>query len=297
MLLVGRRAADPQLRDMTRVDPGFEPERRGGVPHHDAAARMPTGQQIRAFVDAAARAARKRCRRHRGRRHDVAAAQRAGLGAQLRRRGAPPPPDEREPRDRVASVTPTTSRRSARASCAAATFVDAGPRRRRRSRSSTRPARASGSRARTRRPPRPDRRDESARSWASCPTCCSAIPGQAAVMPQLFVPYRSRDAHGARRGAHGRRPAGARARRLRALVRRSTRACRSREFTPLAKLVSRSVARPRFYTSLLTLFAGVGARAGRHRHLRRDELLRRAARARDQHPHGARCTGIRWCGW
>ena len=49
---------------------------------------------------------------------------------------------------------------------------------------------------------------------------------------------------------------------------------------PLAELVTESVARPRFYMSLLVLFAAVVSGARRHRHLRRHELRRLTAGAR-----------------
>ena len=54
------------------------------------------------------------------------------------------------------------------------------------------------------------------------------------------------------------------------------------------ELQSGAIARPRFYTALLALFAVAALAAGRHRHLRRHELHRRRAHPGDRHPPRAR---------
>jgi hypothetical protein len=55
-------------------------------------------------------------------------------------------------------------------------------------------------------------------------------------------------------------------------------------------IVSTAVARQRFSTMLLGIFAALALNPRGGRNLRRDELLGRTTDARNRHPHGARRT-------
>jgi predicted permease len=81
-------------------------------------------------------------------------------------------------------------------------------------------------------------------------------PGQPAD-PQLFVPYDQRPARTIRIVVRSSGDPLALAAAIRAQIRSLDPDLAIGEFTPLEQLLSRSVARPRFYTSLLTLFAAV----------------------------------------
>jgi predicted permease len=81
-------------------------------------------------------------------------------------------------------------------------------------------------------------------------------PGQAAV-PQLFIPYAQRTTSSVRIVVRTAGDPLAQAPAIRAEVRALDPELPLTDFTPLEQLVSASVARPRFYTALLTLFAAV----------------------------------------
>ena len=81
-------------------------------------------------------------------------------------------------------------------------------------------------------------------------------PGRAA-MPQLFVPYGQRTSRSVRIVVRSASDPLALAPSIRATVQALDPNLPLAEFVPLDQLVSTSMARPRFYTSLLTLFAGV----------------------------------------
>ncbi len=81
-------------------------------------------------------------------------------------------------------------------------------------------------------------------------------PGEPAA-PQLFMPYAQRSTRTVRIVVRAAGDAIALAPTIRSEVRSLDPNLAITEFTPLEQLVARSVARPRFYTSLLALFAGV----------------------------------------
>jgi len=81
-------------------------------------------------------------------------------------------------------------------------------------------------------------------------------PGEPAV-PQLFAPYAQRPARTVRIVVRSSGDPLALAGSIRAQIRALDPDLAIGEFTPLEQLVTRSVARPRFYTSLLALFAAV----------------------------------------
>ena len=82
-------------------------------------------------------------------------------------------------------------------------------------------------------------------------------PGQPAT-PQMFLPYAQRTSRSVRIDrARARRRAGAGAGAIRDQIRALDPNLPMADVMPLDEMVSRSIARPRFYTSLLTLFAGV----------------------------------------
>ena len=81
-------------------------------------------------------------------------------------------------------------------------------------------------------------------------------PGQPAI-PQLFLPYAQRTARAVRIVVRGEGNPLARAGAIREQIRSLDPNLPLADVTPLDEMVARSVARPRFYTSLLTLFAGV----------------------------------------
>jgi putative ABC transport system permease protein len=77
------------------------------------------------------------------------------------------------------------------------------------------------------------------------------------AVPQLFVPYAQRSTRTLRFVVRTQGDPGLHAAAIRSEIRALDPDLAITDFTPLARLVTRSVARPRFYTSLLTLFAAV----------------------------------------
>ena len=95
-----------------------------------------------------------------------------------------------------------------------------------------------------------------ARSSASSATCCSATPGEPAA-PQMFLPYTQRTSRSVRLIVRAQGDPLALAPSVREQIRALDPNLPLADAAPLEEMVSRSVARPRFYTSLLTLFAAV----------------------------------------
>jgi putative ABC transport system permease protein len=79
-----------------------------------------------------------------------------------------------------------------------------------------------------------------------------------AVAPQLFAPYAQRTTRSVRLVVRSDADPIALAPSLRTIIRELDANLAVTDFTRLAQLIDRSVARPRFYTTLLALFAGVG---------------------------------------
>ena len=79
-----------------------------------------------------------------------------------------------------------------------------------------------------------------------------------AVAPQLFAPYAQRTTRGVRVVVRSDTDPMALAPSLRSIIRELDANLAIADFTRLDQLIDRSVARPRFYTTLLALFAGVG---------------------------------------
>ena len=127
--------------------------------------------------------------------------------------------------------------------------------RRRRWPSSTKPPLVGGSRTRSRSGGVCCRADRA--KWSvSCGDVLQRNPGEPAV-PQMFLPYAQRTSRSVRLIVRAQGDALALAPAIRDQIRSLDPNLPLADVVPLSEMVARSIARPRFYTSLLTLFAAV----------------------------------------
>ena len=256
VLLTGAGLLIRSFVELTRVHPGFEPHGAMAFRLTLQGEHYQRGEQIRNRVADLEERLRALARRD-GRRVDHrAAAQRPRRDDRLRRRRRAAAAAGRQPgdcgRQRDARLLPR-DRRAAAARPRLLTIAIIRPRRRsaliNEAGASVVPRSGSDRQAREHRRP-------AWKSSASSAMCCSAIRASRRCRS---CSCRTRSARRDRCGSSF-APAAIRSRspaRSASRSARSIRTCRVAEFIPLDELVARSVARPRFYTSLLTLFAAV----------------------------------------
>ena len=256
ILLTGSGLLIRSFVELTRVNPGFQPDGAMAIRVTFQGEMYKGGDQIRNRVNDIAD-------RLRGLPGVTAVAAGTvlplgGLGAlnDFAVEGAPPPPPDVNQEIAVASVTPDYFQRH-RHAAAARTPVH---------RARSRKGAAGGAHQRSRRPTLvPDRgSDRPARAvgrhrakWsASSRDVLQRNPGEPAV-PQMFLPYAQRTSRTVRLIVRAQGDALALAPAIRDQIRSLDPNLPLADVVPLSEMVARSVARPRFYTSLLTLFAAV----------------------------------------